>query len=129
MLEEPNEIVVHWFNRQPAQSLWTTSITIFEVHFGIERLASGKRQKELNFKFNEVLREDLNNRILLFDTAAAERTAALAAKRYKIGRVVDFNDTAIAGIALSQHAKIVTRNTRHFADLNVEIINPWRHAN
>jgi hypothetical protein len=31
----------------------------------------------------------------------------------------------IAGIALANHATIATRNTPHFRDLSVPVINPW----
>jgi len=31
----------------------------------------------------------------------------------------------IAATALEQHLTIVTRNTRGFADLGVDLINPW----
>jgi len=34
-------------------------------------------------------------------------------------------DTQIAGIALSRRASIATRNTRHFADLDVPVLDPW----
>jgi predicted nucleic acid-binding protein len=31
----------------------------------------------------------------------------------------------IAGIALATGASLATRNTRHFADLAIELIDPW----
>jgi predicted nucleic acid-binding protein len=31
----------------------------------------------------------------------------------------------IAGIVLANHATLATRNTRHFADLPVPMVNPW----
>jgi predicted nucleic acid-binding protein len=31
-----------------------------------------------------------------------------------------------AGIALAHHATLATRNTRHFEDLSVPVVNPWR---
>jgi toxin FitB len=31
----------------------------------------------------------------------------------------------IAGIVRANHATLATRNTRHFADLAVPVINPW----
>jgi predicted nucleic acid-binding protein len=31
----------------------------------------------------------------------------------------------IAGIALATGAALATRNTTHFADLSVPVINPW----
>jgi predicted nucleic acid-binding protein len=34
-------------------------------------------------------------------------------------------DTQIAGIALARRATLATRNTRHFADLEIKLIDPW----
>jgi hypothetical protein len=34
-------------------------------------------------------------------------------------------DTFIAGIALARRATLATRNTRHFDDLSVPVVNPW----
>jgi toxin FitB len=34
----------------------------------------------------------------------------------------------IAGIALSHRATLATRNTRHFEDLTIPIVNPWEFA-
>jgi hypothetical protein len=31
----------------------------------------------------------------------------------------------IAGIAIARRATLATRNTRHFADLPVSVVNPW----
>jgi predicted nucleic acid-binding protein len=73
-----------------------------------------------------LLEEDLENRILDFDTAAAVEAAALAAQRQRAGRPVDIRDTQIAGIALARHAALATRNARHFADLKIKVIDPWQ---
>jgi hypothetical protein len=79
-----------------------------------------------------LLAEDLENRVLDFDAAAAVEAAALAATRQKAGHPVDMRDTQIAGIALVQRASIATRNVRRFEDLKVPIVKlsrlgaaPW----
>ena len=43
MQREAAPVVVAWLDAQPPESIWTTSITVFEVRFGLELLASGKR--------------------------------------------------------------------------------------
>jgi predicted nucleic acid-binding protein len=32
----------------------------------------------------------------------------------------------IAGIAIARNAAVATRNTRHFADLPVPVLDPWQ---
>ncbi len=72
--------------------------------------------------------KDLENRVLDFDSAAATEAAALTASRQRTGRPVDVRDTQIAGIALVRRATLATRNVRHFQDLSVTVIDPWRPA-
>jgi len=126
MQAEPEARVVQWLDAQPVESLWTTTITVFEIRYGLDMLPAGKRKKKLEDLFEQVLDEGLERRILSFDASAATCAAALAAKRHKTGRVVDFRDTLIAGIAIARRAKIITRNTRHFEDIDSEVINPWK---
>lgn len=122
----PDAAVVDWLDRQPADAVWVTSVTVFEVRFGLALLPKGKRRLALEGAFDRVLQEDIENRVLDFDQPAAIAAAALAADRQRAGRPVDLRDTQIAGIALARRATIATRNTRHFTDLTVSVVDPWR---
>lgn len=126
MHKAPDRAVITWVDDQPAESLWITTITLFEVQFGLSLLPSGRRRSSLLEAFSALLDEDLDRRILDFDGAAAIEAARLAAQRHKAGHNVDFRDTQIAGIALARRATVATRNDRHFTDLNVPVVNPWR---
>jgi predicted nucleic acid-binding protein len=75
--------------------------------------------------FEQLLAEDLEERVLDFDRSAAEAAAGLAAERKRNGRTVDMRDTQIAGIVIARRATLATRNVRHFADLTAEVVNPW----
>jgi len=121
----PDAAVLQWLDRQPAASVWITSITLFETRFGLALLPAGRRRQVLEAAFDDLLREDLENRILDFDSAAATAAASLAAARQKSGRPVDMRDTQIAGIVLARRATLATRNIRHFVDLKISTIDPW----
>jgi hypothetical protein len=125
MRSEPEPAVVRWLDRQPAESLWLTSITVLEVLLGLARLPAGRRQRALQAAFAGLLEEDLGGRVLDFDRAAAAASARLAAAREAVGRPVDLRDTQIAGIALARRSAIATRNTRHFGDLSIPVLDPW----
>jgi predicted nucleic acid-binding protein len=125
MRSETDPVVVAWLDRQPPESLWTTAITVFEIEMGIRLLTEGRRRTILEHAFRRALTDDLDGRVLPFETDAALAAAKLAADRQRLGRVVDFRDTQIAGIAIARRASIATRNTRHFSGLPVEIIDPW----
>ena len=126
MRQMPEAPVVVWLDRQPAESVWITSITLFEARFGLALLPKGRRQQALEAAFARLLEEDLENRVLDFDSAAAAEAALLAAQRQKTGRSVEMRDTQIAGIALARRATLATRNVRHFQDLNVPLVDPWK---
>ena|SRR5437764_9029739 len=120
-----DSVALAWLDRQPWTSVWTTTITIFEIRLGLIMMPAGRRRALKLVEFERVLEEDLERRILPFDTVAAEQAAVLMGNRRRAGRLVDSRDTMIAGIALAQRATLVTRNLRHFADLNVAVVNPW----
>ena len=126
MRQAPELPVVEWLDQQQADSVWITSVTLFEARFGLALLPKGKRRQSLETAFARLLVEDLEDRVLAFDASAATEAAMLAADRQKAGRPVDFRDTQIAGIALSRRATLATRNTKHFQDLRVPLVNPWQ---
>ena len=124
----PEAQIVRWLDHQPAESIWITAITLFETRLGLALLPKGRRRQSLELAFDRLLEEDLENRVLDFDSAAATEAAALAAARQRAGRTVDMRDTQIAGIALARRATLATRNVRHFQDLSVTVIDPWQTA-
>ena len=125
MRPAPEASVVAWLDHQPAESVWITSITLFEARLGLALLPKGRRRQMLEAAFDTLLKEDLENRVLDFDSAAATEAASLAAERQRAGRPVDMRDTQIAGIALARRATLATRNVRHFRDLKVPVVDPW----
>lgn len=87
-------------------------------------MAGGKRRSALIQSFQELL-DKIDQRVVPFDVAAAQEAADLMASRQKNGRPGDLRDTMIAGIAMAQHATLATRNTAHFEDIAVPLVDPW----
>lgn len=125
MRREPDAAVIAWLDRQPAESLWITTITVFEIRFGLELLDQGRRRRHLEEAFARALADDFDGRILPFDQAAAQEAGTLAARRRQSGQPVEFRDTQIAGIVTARRATLATRNIRHFQDLSITIVDPW----
>jgi toxin FitB len=124
MRQMPDREVVVWLDRQPRTSIWITSITLLEVRFGLQLMATGKRRSALAQMF-EALLQKIGHRVVPFDAAAAEQAGDLMASRQKKGRPGDLRDTMIAGIVLAHHGTLATRNTAHFADIPALVVNPW----
>jgi predicted nucleic acid-binding protein len=124
MLRSPDAKVAAWLDRQPRTSVWTTSVTIFEVRFGLEIMPSGKRRSGLIEDFEKLL-TSINHRVAPFDADAAQHASSLMASRKTRGHPRELRDTMIAGIVLSHRATLATRNIRDFDDITATLINPW----
>jgi predicted nucleic acid-binding protein len=51
MRTRPEPPVVAWLDRQPAESVWITSITLFEARLGLALLPAGRRRQTLEAAF------------------------------------------------------------------------------
>ena len=125
MQKKPDKRIIKWLDEIDPQLIWTTSITVFEIKYGIELLASGKKKNQLHTAFETMLRLHYHNRVIEFEINSALATGELAAVHKKAGHNVDARDLQIAGIALSKGASIATRNEKDFQYCNLDLINPW----
>ncbi len=125
MLKQPDPNVVSWLDAMPPESIWTSSITIFEICFGLEIIDDGSKKNHLQDAFDSVVREEFSGRVLDFDKSAAEEAARLFADKRKQGRTIEVRDAMICGIARARRASVATRNVKHFESMNINIINPW----
>ena len=125
MLREPDLTAVAWLDAQPTESIWTTSITVFEIQTGLELLQTGRRREQLETAFEQLLSDEMDQRVQSFDRAAAIEAGRIAAARQRAGLTTEVRDVEIAGIAVARRASLATRNIRHFADLGVDLVDPW----
>jgi predicted nucleic acid-binding protein len=128
MRRDADPMVVAWLDRQAPESIWTTAVTVFEIRFGLELLPPGRRRRQLEEAFARALEEDFEGRILPFDYEAAREAASRAASRRLTGRTIDFRDLEIAGIVSARRATLATRNARHFEELGIELVDPWKKS-
>jgi predicted nucleic acid-binding protein len=108
MRQTPDKKVIVWLDKQPRTSVWTTSVTIVEVRFGLQIMPLGKRRSRLIQAFEAVL-DKIGYRVAPFDAADAQQAGDLMASPQKKGRPGELRGTLIAGIVLAQHATLATR--------------------
>ncbi len=125
MKAEPDPAVIAWLDAQASDSVWTTSISVFEISFGLNSLPDGKRKRGLQEAFEAMLAEELEHHVLDFDQAAADRAGEISAKLHGLGRPVEIRDVQIAGIVSVRHAVLATRNLKHFRDTGISLVDPW----
>ena len=126
MQSTPDATVLRWLDLEPRDSVWITSVTVMEVRYGLHTMPAGRKRDRITRAFEILMDEKIQGRVASFDTAVAEQTAELMAARKKRGHPQDYRDTMIAGIVLSSKATLATRNTAHFEDLSVRVVNPWK---
>ena len=126
MKVEPEPAVITWLDLQSPRSVWITSISVFEISFGLNSLPNRKRKRALQEAFANMLTEELEHHVLDFDQAAADRAGEISAKLHSLGQPVEVRHVQIAGIVSVRHATLATRNIKHFQDTGVAVVNPWR---
>lgn len=125
MKPAPAKRVLAWVASQPAQSLYTTSITQAEILHGVMLLPPGRRRRAFEAAAAGMFREEFAGRILSFGSDAASPYARIAVDRRRAGRPISQFDAQIAAIASCTGASIATRNVTDFEGCRVELVNPW----
>jgi predicted nucleic acid-binding protein len=92
----PDKQVIAWLDKQPRTSVWTTSVTVLEIRFGLQTMAVGKRRAALLQAFETVMADKIDGRIASFDASAAQLAGDLMAMRNKKGRPGDLLDLTFA---------------------------------
>jgi len=127
MAPMPSPRVWQWLTESRISGeVFTTTVTMAEILYGVELLPKGKRRDRLKTEAEAVFTVDFRNRILSFDEPAAHAFAEIAARRRAQGRPIAEMDAQIAAIARAHHAALATRNTADFEGCGLCLINPWR---
>jgi hypothetical protein len=121
----PSETVLKWLEEQPRTQLFTTTITQAEILYGVALLPENSRRDKLALATRAIFEEDFDQRVISFDSRAADSYAVIAALRKSAGRPISQFDAMIAGITRSHQARLVTRNLRDFADCDIDLVDPW----
>ena len=95
------------------------------VLHGLARLPDGRRKQDLQQIWDALMAEVFASRIWPFTSEAAHWTAELLRRSERSGRSMATADAVIAATALAQGASLATRDVADFADIDLELINPW----
>jgi predicted nucleic acid-binding protein len=123
--DRANQQVLNWIDSQLDSNLYPCTPVVAELRYGAERLAPGQRQAYLRAAIDRSVDEFFRDRIWPFDLAATGAYSRLMVKREQMGRRIELMDAMIAAIAITHGAALATRDTRDFADLGLDLINPF----
>ena len=120
--------LVAWMDAH-SSDLYLSAVTIAEIADGIAKLkreGATRRASNLSAWLRTVLHL-YGDRILAFDSATAEIAGELSDLARGRGHSPGFADVAIAATARRHRLTILSRNERHFASIDVDVIDPFRH--
>ena len=123
----PPAELVEWIESQ-SPNLYLSVVTIAEVTEGIAKAKrKGARRKASDLSaWLQTLLHLYGERVLPFDTSAAEIAGALADLARGHGHSPGFADIVIAATAQRHELTILSRNARHFAPLDIVVVDPFR---
>ena len=121
----PHPGVVKWAQEQAEDAVFTTTITRGELLFGVHILPAGRRKDVLRVGLLRILEVRFANRVLAYDSAAADAHAEIAAQCRVQGRPRSQSDMMIASIVRAHEATLATRNVRDFDDCGIALLDPW----
>ncbi|MBC7610359.1 MAG: type II toxin-antitoxin system VapC family toxin [Polaromonas sp.] len=122
---KPDAAVLDWFANTPDEALFLSALTLGEIRKGVEKLTSPEdtaRRERLRLWLEHDLRDWFGPRILPIGPEVADHWGRLLAQA---GRPVPAIDSLLAATALHHDLRLVTRNTRDFDYVGLEVINPW----
>jgi predicted nucleic acid-binding protein len=114
--------VVAWMQARPRQSLYLSVLSLGEIRKGIEGVADPAFRQTLTDWLEVELPNYFIGRLLDIDGAVADRWGRVQASA---GRTLPVIDGMLAATALEHDLTLVTRNTKDFVGLGVQLINPW----
>lgn len=124
---KPAAVVVAWVDRQPADDVFLTAVTLAELLYGVARLPDGRRKTTLAEQLEAMVAEDFDHRVAAFDETAAVHYADIVVRRERAGRPISAADAQIAAICLSHGAVLATRNSPDFTGTGITVMNPWNN--
>ena len=125
MRNSPHPEVVAWLDDQPTETLFVTAITEAEIRTGIALLPDGGRRRGLTVAAEHFFDVLFAERIMPFDSEAAQSYAEIAASRRAAGRPISQADCQIAAITRSRGALVATRDVGDFVGCGIDVKNPW----
>ncbi|BDT66551.1 toxin FitB [Comamonadaceae bacterium OS-1] len=120
--KSPDAGVLEWFAKRPPVTLYLSVLTLGEIRKGVEGVADTLRRQALTDWLETDLPLFFTGRVLPVDVAVTDRWGRMVAAA---GRPLPAIDSLLAATALTHSLTLVTRNTKDFAGLPVQIFNPW----
>src|SRR5258707_5432781 len=95
-------------------SVFLSVISLAELRYGIDRMAKGKRQRQLEDWLRYELATRFEGRILPVDPSVADACGRIVCRAEVLGRPIEAMDAFLAATAEVHQLTLVTRNLSDF---------------
>jgi hypothetical protein len=123
----PDSRVLDWLDAQVIETLYFSTISLAELLLGVENLPIGRRRATLAAALEQQIANLFGDRIIPFDTLAAEAYAKVVARARSQGQTISFADGQIAGVAAANKFRVASRDDRPFRAAGLVVVNPWKN--
>ena len=130
MRPRPEPRVAAFLDSIAEEGLGLAAITVWEILDGIGRVDPGRRRRGLGDRFQDLLDELFEDRIVAWSLRDAQACARIMEDKRRRGEPLDDHlpDAILAAAAAGRGLSVVTRNTGEFRNTGVDAVDPWTAA-
>jgi toxin FitB len=123
----PDAQVLAWLDQVDEDRTFLSVASVGEIAKGVAQLEEGRRKSTLQQWLDADLGARFGNRLLAIDRETALAWGGLMAVAKREGRGLSVMDAWIAAVALRHDLVLVTRNSKDFAGIEIELLDPWNN--
>src|SRR5258708_38563723 len=121
----PDPCVIRWLAEVDEDRVYLSVMTLAELRYGTERLASGARKSRLETWLREELPLRFEGRLLIIETAIANAWGCVMSRCSAVGKPIGVMDAFFAATAEVHALTLITRNVADFTASGISLFNPW----
>jgi len=120
----PNPGLIAWMESADEDRIFISVVSLAELHYGVERMAAGRRRSRLEHWLLHELPLRFESRILPVDANVAEAWGRTVSRSEAAGHPIGVMDAFLAATAETRQLTLVTRNVSDFPLLKA-VLTPW----
>ena len=122
---KPDPRVTAFFEKQPADKLYISVLSLAEIRYGIQRHPDAEKRAELTNWLTLQIRPEFEGRVLPITEDIMLRWRLMLEEGRRSGHTFSHPDLIIAATAAHHGLTVVTRDRTDFDKAGAPVFNPW----